>query len=68
MSAIESTLDLELVDGSVKRGVDLHLDELKKTYDNLPHLLTLYARQQNWGEDFRIVFMSQIGYLIRVPH
>lgn len=48
--------------------MDPELDLLKKTYDNLPHLLTLYARQQNWNEDFRIVFMTQIGYLIRVPH
>ena len=54
--------------GAIRRGVDLELDELKKTYDNLPHLLTLYARQQNWADDFRIVFMSQIGYLILVPH
>ncbi len=59
---------MELSYGAIKRGVDLRLDELKKTYDNLPHLLTLYARQQNWTDDFRIVFMSQIGYLILVPH
>lgn len=48
--------------------MDHELDELKKVYDNLPHLLTLYARQQSWSDDFRIVFMAQIGYLIRVPH
>lgn len=60
-------MTLQFTPLAVKKGVDPKLDELKKIYDNLPHLLTLYARQQNWDDDFRIVFMAQIGYLISVP-
>ena len=33
----------------------------------MPSLLTLYAREQKWEFDFRIVFMAQIGYLVRIP-
>lgn len=66
LSIITSTLDLNA--HAVKRGIDLSLDKLKKVYDNMPHLLTVYAQRQNWDLDLRIVFMAQVGYLIRVPH
>ena len=32
----------------------------------MPHILTLIAREQQWPIDFSIVFMAQIGYLIKV--
>lgn len=28
----------------------------------------MYARQQKWNDDYRIVFMTQLGYLVRVSH
>lgn len=46
--------------------VDEKLDDLNKIYEEMPDLLTNFAREQNWNFDFRIVFMPQIGYLIRV--
>ena len=46
--------------------IDQTLDQLKHTYDQMPHFLTLLAKQQQWDLDFRIVFMTQIGYLVRV--
>lgn len=52
----------------IKNGVDRTLDQLKKTYDNMPHLLTLIAKDQEWQVDFRIVFMAQVGYLIKISH
>lgn len=50
----------------VRSGIDQTLDQLKQTYDQMPHFLTLLAKQQQWDLDFRIVFMTQIGYLVRV--
>lgn len=50
----------------VRSGIDQTLDRLKQTYDQMPHFLTLLAKQQQWDLDFRIVFMTQIGYLVRV--
>ena len=34
----------------------------------MPSLLTMYAKEQNWQFEFRIVFITQIGYLVRLPH
>lgn len=34
----------------------------------MPHLLTLIAKEQEWQFDFRIVFMAQVGYLIKISH
>lgn len=34
----------------------------------MPHLLTLIAKDQEWQVDFRIVFMAQVGYLIKISH
>ena len=48
--------------------MDGSLDHLKKTYDNMSHLLTLVAKEQEWPIDFRIVFMAQVGYLIKISH
>ena len=66
LSIISSTVDLSL--NAIKKGIDPVLDNLKKVYDNMPHMLTVYAQRQNWDLDLRIVFMAQVGYLIRVPH
>ena len=32
----------------------------------MPHMLTLIAREQEWDLDFRIVFMTQVGYLVKI--
>lgn len=64
--AFKSTLQLNPI--GIKNGVDSTLDHLKKTYDNMPHLLTLIAKEQEWQFDFRIVFMAQVGYLIKISH
>jgi hypothetical protein len=32
----------------------------------MPHLLTLIAREQQWEVDFRIVFLTQVGYLVKL--
>jgi hypothetical protein len=33
----------------------------------MPHILTLIAKDQQWGIDnFRIVFMAQVGYLVKI--
>lgn len=50
----------------IKSGIDQTLDQLKQTYDNMPHILTLIAKDQEWDLDFRIVFMTQVGYLIKI--
>lgn len=34
----------------------------------MPHLLTLIAKDQAWDLDFRIVFMTQVGYLIKLSN
>jgi hypothetical protein len=59
---------LELSPLGIKNGIDDTLDHLKRTYDNMPHLLTLIAKDQEWPIDFRIVFMAQVGYLIKISH
>lgn len=46
LTKIMATLDLKM--GNIKRGYNYKLDELRKTYDNLPQLLTIYAQEQNW--------------------
>lgn len=48
----------------MRGGIDLTLDQLKQTYDSMPHLLTLIAKEQQWEVDFRIVFLAQVGYLV----
>lgn len=48
----------------IRSGIDQTLDQLKQTYDSMPHLLTLIAKEQQWELDFRIVFRAQVGYLI----
>jgi hypothetical protein len=66
LTAFKSTLDFSPI--GIRNGIDSTLDHLKKTYDNMPHLLTLIAKEQEWQLDFRIVFMTQIGYLIKINH
>ena len=66
IAAVYSTLQLDPF--SIKKSFDVKLDELKNTYDSMPSLLTMYAKEQNWQFEFRIVFITQIGYLIRLPH
>lgn len=51
---------------TIRNGIDQTLDQLKQTYDNMPHILTLIAKEQEWDLEFRIVFMTQVGYLIKI--
>ena len=37
-----NTIDFDPL--AIKHGIDGTLDQLKKTYDNMPHMLTLIAR------------------------
>ena len=34
----------------------------------MSHILTLIAKDQEWPIEFRIVFMAQVGYLVKVNH
>ena len=63
-NVFKTTLDFNPF--GIKNGVDTVLDQLKRTYDNMPHILTLIAKRQEWNFDFHIIFMAQIGYLIKV--
>ena len=44
LSIITSTIDLN--NNCIQKGIDTSLDGLKKVYDSMPHLLTVYAQQQ----------------------
>ena len=57
---------LEFGPFGIKNGIDSTLDQLKRTYNNMSHILTLIAKEQEWPFDFRIVFMAQVGYLIKI--
>jgi hypothetical protein len=59
---------LELNPLSIRSGIDSTLDYLKRTFDNMSHILTLIAKEQAWPMEFSIVFMTQIGYLIKIGH
>ena len=50
----------------IRNGVDGDLDKLKRTYNNMSHMLPLIAKEQEWPFEFRIVFMAQIGYLVKI--
>ncbi|SPO21065.1 related to MutS protein homolog 5 [Ustilago trichophora] len=58
---------------TVKAGVDMHLDELRKQYAELPALLDGVAAELRREPAFRstttlnVVYFPQIGYLISVP-
>ena len=34
----------------------------------MSHILTLIAKEQEWPFDFRIVFMAQVGYLVKIDY
>lgn len=57
----------------INAGVDLELDEMKRSYDGLDDLLGHTARQvaatvpSVYNLDLNVIFFPQIGFLISIP-
>ena len=58
----------------INAGVDLELDEMKRSYDGLEALLTHTSRQISetvpavYDLDLNVIFFPQIGFLITLPN
>ncbi len=75
---IEETVDFptstEQHRTAVMQGVDAELDEMKRTYDGLDHLLTQIATKlandvPEWAQQYieNCIFFPQLGFLTVVP-
>ena len=57
----------------INAGVDLELDEMKRSYDGLEDLLSFTSRQiaatvpAVYELDLNVIFFPQIGFLISIP-
>ena len=63
-SLLTETLESDCL--AVRQGLDPNLDRLKRTANEMPHLLSLLAREQGWEEGLGIIYIRQVGYLVRL--
>ncbi|KAF7685870.1 MutS like protein 5 [Cucumispora dikerogammari] len=61
---LETNIDYENEKFLIKKNVDLELEQLRAKYDNIEEIMTNKIFKLAAGEDYRLVYLPQIGYLI----